>query len=154
MIYYLKKGLTPVVFLFFVFSAQPQTPVKWTMPETMKAAINNTKSNVKNLTATLVELDIMLDGDQRASGARINNTKSNIKNLTASFTELENVLGSFEMMEKSTAISELNNKNSAMNTQFLALQKSLNDLGKQYNSISNVLKTKHDTAKNSIGNIR
>ena len=152
--HYLKKGLLHVVLLFFMFSAKTQVPVKWTMPEAMRAAINNTKSNIKNMSATLVELDKMLDSDKSTTGARINNTKSNVKNLTASFTELEYVLENFEMMEKNTAVSELINKMAAMNTQFLALQESLNKAGRQYSTVSNVLKTKHDTVKNSIGNIR
>ena len=104
--------------------------------------------------ATIEELDKTLDADKSNSGSRINNTKSNIKNLTASLSGIEEILAGLESKEKNAALSELNNKMAAMNMQFLALQESLNAAGKQYSSISNVLKTRHDTVKNSIGNIR
>jgi hypothetical protein len=34
------------------------------------------------------------------------------------------------------------------------MQNTMNLAGQQFQTISNVLKTKHDTAKNSVGNIR
>jgi hypothetical protein len=51
-------------------------------------------------------------------------------------------------------MDELEQKRNETELQFLKLRESVRQLGPQYNSISNVLKTKHDTVKNSIGNIR
>jgi hypothetical protein len=133
----------------------PETrPLKWIASEAMKAAINTSHSNIKNLRAALTDLEMMSDADQNTSGARINNTKSNLKNLYASLNGLEEVLTNLETMEKNKAFSELNNIITAMNPQFMALGELLNAAGKQYATISNVLKTRHDAVKNSIGNIR
>ena len=43
---------------------------------------------------------------------------------------------------------------SAQNAQMLQVQMAMQRENTMFSSISNVLKTKHDTAKNSIGNIR
>ena len=38
--------------------------------------------------------------------------------------------------------------------QYLALQERINAESREYSAISNVLKARHDTIKNAIGNIR
>jgi len=45
-------------------------------------------------------------------------------------------------------------KELSFNTQYLSLQQKMENENKQYAAVSNVLKTKHDTVKNSISNIR
>jgi len=58
-------------------------------------------------------------------------------------------------MGKTTpALNDLDAKLNAMDNDFFSLLENLGQMGDQYSSISNVLKTKHDTAKNSVGNIR
>jgi len=136
-------------------TADPNSmPVKWTAPESTKVAINNSHSNIKNLLASVDELELMLNSDNSNAKTAINNSHSNIKNLRTAAMLLENTMDNIETMEKNVAMSEVKNKMAAMNMQFLALQESLNNAGKQYTTVSNVLKTKHDTVKNSIGNIR
>jgi hypothetical protein len=41
-----------------------------------------------------------------------------------------------------------------LNMQYLALQEQINAESREYSTISNVLKARHDTIKNAIGNIR
>jgi hypothetical protein len=41
-----------------------------------------------------------------------------------------------------------------LNMQYLALQEQINAESREYTAISNVLKARHDTVKNAIGNIR
>jgi hypothetical protein len=41
-----------------------------------------------------------------------------------------------------------------LNMQYLALQEQINAESREYSAISNVLKARHDTIKNAIGNIR
>jgi hypothetical protein len=41
-----------------------------------------------------------------------------------------------------------------LNMQYLALQERINAESREYSAISNVLKARHDTIKNAIGNIR
>jgi hypothetical protein len=43
---------------------------------------------------------------------------------------------------------------SDLNMQYLALQERINAESREYSTISNVLKARHDTIKNAIGNIR
>jgi len=136
-------------------TADPNSmPVKWTAPESMKIAINTSHSNIKNLLASVDELELMLNTDNSNAKTAINNSHSNIKNLRTAAIILGNTMDDIEGKEKTVAMSDVKNKMAAMNMQFLALQESLNNAGKQYTTISNVLKTKHDTVKNSIGNIR
>ncbi|MBN1960459.1 MAG: hypothetical protein JW841_05895 [Deltaproteobacteria bacterium] len=42
----------------------------------------------------------------------------------------------------------------SFNAQYLMLQQQMQNESRQYSCISNVMKTKHDTAKNSISNVR
>ena len=69
-------------------------------------------------------------------------------------SDLDQTLDQLETMDKAKAMEVLQQKTSAIDTDFIALQKALNNMGAQYNTISNVLKTKHDTVKNSINNVR
>jgi len=132
-----------------------EAPVKWTAPEPVRTAINNSHSNIKNLIATVSDIEQMLNNDNSgANASAINNSHSNIKNLRAAAMDMNNALNNLETMEKDAAMNTVKNNMAAMNMQFLALQESLQKAGRQYTTISNVLKTKHDTVKNSIGNIR
>jgi hypothetical protein len=42
----------------------------------------------------------------------------------------------------------------SFNAQYLMLQQQMQDESRRYSCISNIMKTKHDTAKNSISNVR
>jgi hypothetical protein len=42
----------------------------------------------------------------------------------------------------------------SFNLQYLQLQSQMQDENRQYSAVSNIMKTKHDTVKNSISNIR
>ena len=42
----------------------------------------------------------------------------------------------------------------SFNLQYLQLQQQMQNENRQYTAISNIMKTKHDTAKNSISNVR
>ncbi|MBS1919840.1 MAG: hypothetical protein JST17_06285 [Bacteroidetes bacterium] len=53
-----------------------------------------------------------------------------------------------EQKDKPEALQELNQKIATIDTRNTALQKNLSALGKQYTTLSNVLKTRHETAKN------
>jgi hypothetical protein len=44
--------------------------------------------------------------------------------------------------------------NQSFNLQYLALQQAMQDENRQFSLVSNIMKNKHDTAKNSINNIR
>ena len=52
------------------------------------------------------------------------------------------------------AAEQLQEMNMSFNMQYLALQQKMQDENRRFTLISNIMKTKHDTAKNSISNIR
>jgi hypothetical protein len=108
-------------------------------------SLNITKNSTKDFLAALDELDKLLDADKRSSAPAISKTKENSLSLRNSVNQLENNLQNPGTIER--AANEID-------TNFAVLLGSVNKLGQRYSTISNVLKTKHDTAKNSIGNIR
>jgi hypothetical protein len=50
--------------------------------------------------------------------------------------------------------NQLAEMNQSFNLQYLGLQKAMQDENRQYTLISNIMKNKHDTAKNAINNVR
>ena len=128
--------------------------VKWMAPGATMTAINTSHSNIKNMLATLDEIDQRLAKDNETLKATINTTRSNIKGHQKALNDLDQTLDALETIDKTKATSLLQEKMTTMDKQFISLQESLNYAGKQYTTVSNVLKTKHDTVKNSINNIR
>ncbi len=108
---------------------------------------DSTILSFNSMLATLTELDTQLQNDAVSTKAGISTSRSNLRRVCSSITTINN-----DLENGNTAAAQLKMK--SLNTQVLALQQSLITLGTAYTSISNVLKTKHDTAKNSIGNIR
>ncbi len=56
-----------------------------------------------------------------------------------------------DWIDKMQAYQEMNQ---SFNMQYLALQQKMQDESRRFSVISNIMKTKHDTAKNSISNVR
>jgi chromosome segregation ATPase len=123
-------------------------------PESMRKAINTSHSNLKNMLTTLDALEQQLDADGGNEKSVINTSRSNIKSQRTTISELEQTLDDLQVQEKPAAMNQLDQKTAAMNMQFLALQRSLAEMGKQYNTISNVLKTRHESAMASIRNMK
>lgn len=53
-----------------------------------------------------------------------------------------------------SAIKQLMDMNQSFNMQYLGLQQQMQDESRRFTLLSNIMKTKHDTAKNSISNLR
>jgi hypothetical protein len=49
---------------------------------------------------------------------------------------------------------QLMEMNQSFNLQYLGLQQAMQDENRRFTLVSNIMKTKHDTAKNAINNIR
>jgi hypothetical protein len=56
-----------------------------------------------------------------------------------------------DMMSQMRSFQEMN---MSFNMQYLALQEKMQADNRQFSTLSNVMKTKHDTAKNAINNVR
>lgn len=52
------------------------------------------------------------------------------------------------------ATRQMQEKQMSFNLQYLQLQSQMQNDNRQYTAVSNIMKTKHDTVKNSISNIR
>jgi len=52
------------------------------------------------------------------------------------------------------AMKQLLDMNQSFNLQYLGLQQVMQDESRRFTLVSNIMKTKHDTAKNSISNLR
>lgn len=52
------------------------------------------------------------------------------------------------------ATKQMQETQMSFNLQYLQLQNQMQNESRQYTAVSNILKTKHDTVKNSIANIR
>lgn len=59
--------------------------------------------------------------------------------------------GGGDSMSEARALTEMNQ---SFNMQYLMLQQKMQDESRRFSVISNIMKTKHDTAKNSISNVR
>lgn len=109
--------------------------------------ISNALVATDDLLQTLTEIEGMLDAETNQTRTGINTSRSNIKNMRTRINELENHLQKNEIAAAKMVWAEIN--------KMLAdLDLSLTQMGGNFTSVSNVLKTKHDTAKNSIRNIR
>jgi hypothetical protein len=110
-----------------------------------KSIVNTTKSNTKDFLVALDELDQLLAADKTTSASTIRVVKENSRVLRSSYQKLEDSL-----QNKGDVVKAANEAD----TDFAVLLGSVGKLDQHYNSISNVLKTKHDTAKNSVSNVR
>lgn len=129
-------------------------PVKWMAPESLRKSINTSESNLKEMLSLLDALDEQLNTDEMNQRSGINTSRSNIKNQRAAVNKLIQALDELQMKEKNEAINDLEQKRNEADLQFLKLQQSVKQLGAQYSSISNVLKTRHEAAMNSIRNMK
>lgn len=128
-------------------SLKTTTP-KQTQGATFGEKVNAGLASVGSLIQTLDELDAQLQSNETpVTKASVSTSRSNIRNARSTLVAVQTDL-------QNGNIAAANEKLALLETQITQLQQSLNLLGKQYTTVSNVLKTKHDTAKNSVSNIR
>jgi hypothetical protein len=119
-----------------------------------KSALTTAIINLQDFKNSLADVDKLKQKDKQQSIASSKITPQ-INNVRNRISQLENSLKNLGLMGKTTpALNDLDAKLNAMDNDFFSLLENLGQMGDQYSSISNVLKTKHDTAKNSVGNIR
>ncbi len=64
------------------------------------------------------------------------------------------VAGTANQGDMMTRMEKMQEMNQSFNVQYLTLQQKMQDESRRFTMISNIMKTKHDTAKNSISNLR
>lgn len=129
------------------------SPVR-TSTEASKTAVSRSRTALAALSSSLDQLEALLDGDTQSARAIINTSRSNIKNQRAAMAGLEESLGNVDQQDPLKTQADLKTRLESINAPLQALLENLHSLGSRYSSISNVLKTKHDTVKNAIQNIR
>jgi hypothetical protein len=129
-------------------------PVKWMAPESIKKEILNAQNTIASQVSLLNELDTRLASTKQQDPASAVTIHTALKTQQAVLNNLYQVLGDLPTKEKTTAIHDLQQVARQDELAFQLLQQVLSQQGASYQSISNVLKTKHDTVKNSISNIR
>lgn len=67
---------------------------------------------------------------------------------------LGSVAGGSDPAELRSASKQMQETQMSFNLQYLQLQNQMQNENRQYTAVSNIMKTKHDTVKNSISNIR
>jgi hypothetical protein len=105
---------------------------------TSKSIVNTTKSNTKDFLIALDELEQLLNADKTTSASAIHTVKENSRSLRSSYQKMENSFQNTVDIERAAIEAD---------THLAVLLASINTLGQRYNSISNVLKTKHDAVK-------
>jgi len=78
-----------------------------------------------------------------------------LPNLSASEIDaLTNYAGGDSSSQLLQATQRMQETQMSFNLQYLQLQNQMQNANRQYTAVSNIMKTKHDTVKNSISNIR
>ena len=119
-----------------------------------KSALTSATRNLQDFKNSFGDLEKLMEKDKRQAVGS-NKITIQINNVRNRINQLENSLKNLGLLGKTApALSDLDTKLNAMDRDFFALLEYMGKAGDQYSSISNVLKTKHDTAKSSVGNIR
>ena len=66
----------------------------------------------------------------------------------------EDVAGYYDNTAMMVATRQMQEMSQMFNLQYLMLQQQMQDATRQYTALSNIMKTKHDTAKNTLSNLR
>ena len=67
--------------------------------------------------------------------------------------EMQNVIGG-ETDISPTSIIQMPEMNQSFSLQYLAIQQKIQQETREYNLLSNIMKTRHEAAKNAINNVR
>ena len=146
-----------------------QTTEKGSLPDsdiTLRGTpINTSRSNIKTLSLWIDEWEAQLNAEaaartsnlnasksniNRQMGVPVNCSRSNIKTLSKKMDDVEKS----DAAQRSAALEDMNKALAELNTCITALYDSIVSRGEAYAAKAAELKTRHDTVKNSIGNIR
>jgi len=149
-------------FLVLLSSLHAQNRMQKQPAETAQAAIAVSDSGVQRLMLWMDELEVQLNAEMPLKGmvahtANLNLSKSNINKTKANVKDVSIALDKLKRSEPSrhnSALPELHKALADLESPITQLYNSLLNLGENYASKAGELKTRQDTVKNSIGNIR
>jgi len=109
------------------------------------------RAHVKEALRALKEADAEL----RSLGVVHRQFAADAERLSKLATRLAHAIPDTQAELKDPAVwQRMQKANRSFNLQYLALQQKMQDESRRFTLLSNIMKTKHDTAKNSISNIR
>ena len=128
--------------------------------------LNSSKSNVKSLILTIDNLKAQIDAQISAAGkpktpttltSNLNLSKSNINRVEGFIGKVTTALDNLDKSDtkkRAAALAALKKAAADLDSPIQDLYNSLLQLGKSMKDKAEELKSKHDTVKNSINNIR
>ena len=109
--------------------------------------IDNTQRILMQSVSKLQDLYAKLSAKVTDAGKLVGPAGKNLPYLRAQ-------AGGNELVALVRAVKELSEMNQSFNMQYLQLQQQMQDENRRFSLLSNIMKEKHDTAKNSISNLR
>jgi NADH dehydrogenase/NADH:ubiquinone oxidoreductase subunit G len=120
------------------------------------------KSHNEKVKRTLLTLQAELEQELHSMNSNVVSISKLNEELDHKVTEfqkrirtfLEGVATSSDSVALLNATRQMQETQMSLNLQYLQLQSQMQNDNRQYTAVSNIMKTKHDTVKNSISNIR
>ncbi len=141
------KVLLPVILVLAAFALSPEARAsdqKSGAQANAMRALNESASNLEQLDkihANTVELYNKLSALYSALDKKV----TELEKLAAQGGNQQQLIQATRQMQETQM---------SFNLQYLQLQSQMQNENRQYTAVSNIMKTKHDTVKNSISNIR
>ncbi|MCW5914622.1 MAG: hypothetical protein KIT66_08435 [Chitinophagaceae bacterium] len=129
----------------------PSGPVR---PVDYKAHLSKAGSDLNGMLSDLSSLEKKLNSDRKSSASAIRDTRNQVASLKSKIAAVQQALSRTSEKNNVATIRDLNAAMELLNVQTSVLQKKLSTMGADYADISTEIKTKHDTMKNSISNVR
>ena len=160
------KYFTCLVILFSIAGsavAQKIQPVNKQLNKTNLVKFNNIEPRYQQLQNDMKQL--VLQKEQMLNMMRAINEKQkliteNLKNLEGPYDSMTGGIGAAgdgvmnSQQDLMSATKSMQETQMSFNLQYLQLQNTMQNENRQFTMVSNIMKTKHDTVKNSISNIR
>lgn len=150
------------VFLSHSISAQVATSVK-SLSSADVLAFNQSESEYKKIQKELKQLEKQkrelldrmeaFEAQQKTFGLRAETLEAAYDGINSATNSVPSGRGK-SLASAGSASTQLKEMQMSFNMQYLQLQQQMQHENRSYTAISNIMKTKHDTAKNSISNIR
>jgi septal ring factor EnvC (AmiA/AmiB activator) len=121
--------------------------IEFNKQETEYAEVQNDLKQLEQLRSQLLEMMRKFNEQQKMVMGKVEKLERSYNNInaTASGQTQSQLLDATKQMQETQM---------SFNLQYLQLQSQMQNENRSYTAVSNIMKTKHDTVKNSISNIR
>ncbi len=141
--------------LAFICNAQKTDSVNKTDPKTIAVNFTSLEKNYRQLQNELKQLEqqkvqlltLMHNFDEQQKKVILR-----LEKVETGYDEIRN--NGTAQSDYMNATKQMHETQMSFNLQYLQLQSQMQHENRSYTAISNIMKTKHDTVKNSISNIR